>query len=157
AAGFERRGLTAAILSLDDLYLSRTDRAALASKVHPLLATRGVPGTHDVALGLTTIRALHQGEAVPLPRFDKATDDRSAPASWPIAPAGVDIVLFEGWCVGARPQSTDSLISPVNPLEAAEDGAGAWRRYVNDALAGPYQELFSTLDMLILLAAPSFE
>src|SRR5690606_16206395 len=36
-------GLKAAVLSIDDLYLTHQERAALAGAVHPLLATRGVP------------------------------------------------------------------------------------------------------------------
>ena len=47
----EMRGLRVASLSLDDLYLTRGERRELAARIHPLLATRGVPGTHDVELG----------------------------------------------------------------------------------------------------------
>ncbi len=43
------------VLSIDDLYLTRAQRQALAKDIHPLLATRGVPGTHDVELGLSII------------------------------------------------------------------------------------------------------
>ena len=71
-----RKGITAATLSLDDLYLTRAQREALGCTVHPLLRTRGVPGTHDMALGLEILDALERGEAARLPRFDKASDDR---------------------------------------------------------------------------------
>jgi pantothenate kinase-related protein Tda10 len=42
-------GLNAGVLALDDLYLTKAERQRLAADVHPLFATRGVPGTHDVA------------------------------------------------------------------------------------------------------------
>src|SRR4051812_33755031 len=45
-----RRGWSAVSLSLDDVYLTRAERESLARAVHPLLRTRGVPGTHDLTL-----------------------------------------------------------------------------------------------------------
>nr|WP_231568353.1 kinase [Novosphingobium malaysiense] len=150
-------GLRAAALSIDDLYLTHADRQALAREVHPLLATRGVPGTHDIALGLSVIDALRQGKGARLPRFDKGRDDRVSMDLWGRAPAGCEVLLFEGWCVGAQPQPPEDLLLPVNSLEAREDSEGIWRAYVNDALAGPYQELFARMDRLVLLAAPGFE
>lgn len=152
-----RRGIAAARLSLDDLYLTRAERKRLGREVHPLLGTRGVPGTHDVALGLTILDALAKGEGVALPRFDKASDDRCPPQRWGSAPAGCELLIFEGWCVGARPEAPEALRTPVNDLEAREDPDGLWRNYANDALAGPYQSLFARIDALILLGAPSFE
>lgn len=153
----EDRGLKVALLSLDDLYLTRAERQALAREIHPLLATRGVPGTHDVALGETLFDALGQSSEVALPSFDKATDDRRPLAAWPRIEGPVDVILFEGWCVGARPQAPADLIAPVNALERQQDPDGAWRTYANDRLAGPYRRLFERLDSLVLLQAPSFE
>ena len=144
-------------LSIDDIYHTRAQRAAHARQVHPLLATRGVPGTHDVALGLDVLAALDRGEAVALPRFDKAADDRCAVNSWPVAPAASKLVIVEGWCVGALPQPDAALLEPVNDLERLEDPDGRWRAFVNTALAGIYQTLFARLDVLILLAAPGFD
>lgn len=150
-------GLRCAGLSIDDIYLTRGAREELARTVHPLLATRGVPGTHDVTLGQEVMDALARGEAAALPRFDKAQDDRAARADWPRAPEGCEVLIFEGWCVGAVPQSEADLAAPVNALEEREDGDGRWRRYVNAALAGSYAALFARLDRLVLLAAPGFE
>jgi D-glycerate 3-kinase len=150
-------GIRSVVLSLDDLYLTAAERNALGEEVHPLLRTRGVPGTHDVALGMTILDLLQSGKPVRLPNFDKARDDRTPPDRWQVAPPGVQIVLFEGWCVGARPQSEAVLAAPLNALEAERDRSGSWRRYVNDQLAGPYQSLFARLDRLILLEAPGFE
>ncbi|MBS0482584.1 MAG: kinase [Proteobacteria bacterium] len=151
------RGVRVAALSLDDLYLTRAERLVLARDMHPLLATRGVPGTHDVALGLATIAALARGEAAPLPRFDKASDDRTPECDWPRAPAKTQVLLFEGWCLGASPQEQAALAEPVNPLERDEDADGRWRSHANAALAGDYQHLWSKIDHLIFLAAPNCE
>lgn len=150
-------GLHAATLSLDDLYLTRAERAVLARRVHPLLATRGVPGTHDVALGIDLLERLRAQRPVALPAFDKARDERRPPQQWQRVPAPLDVLLFEGWCVGARPQPEAELAAPLNALERAEDPRGTWRRYVNAALAGDYQRLYAPLDALVLLQAEGFE
>lgn len=152
-----RRGVRVATLSLDDLYLIREARQALAREVHPLFATRGVPGTHDVALGMATLDALERGDPAPLPRFDKASDDRVPDDQWPLAPENTDVLLFEGWCLGARPQERAALAEPVNALERDEDPDGIWRHYANVALRRDYQPLFARLDRLIFLAAPSWD
>lgn len=150
-------GIKAATLSLDDLYLTKAQRMQLGREVHPLLATRGVPGTHDVMLGIRTLDAIRTRQPALLPRFDKSLDDRVPEVEWTRAPARLQLVIFEGWCVGARSQREADLRSAVNRLEREEDADGRWRTYVNGVLAGPYQALFARLDRLILLAAPSFE
>lgn len=153
-------GLSCVTLSLDDLYLEQEQRRELARRVHPLLATRGVPGTHDVALAQALLDDMTQGSArhsIRLPVFDKARDDRVPAAEWKTAEAPVDVVLFEGWCIGARPQPEAALQMPVNDLEAAEDADGRWRRYVNHRLATDYASLFGRLDALVMLRVPSFE
>ncbi len=142
------------VLSLDDLYLPLAERERLADAVHPLLKTRGVPGTHDVALGEAVLADLRAGQPVRLPRFDKATDDRAPESTWPSVERA-RVVVFEGWCVGARAQVDTALETPVNRLEDDEDPDEIWRRYANGALQGPYRGLFN-LDALILLAAPDF-
>lgn len=151
------QGLRAATLSLDDLYLTRAERQALARDVHPLFATRGVPGTHDVALGLATLDALKRGEAAPLPRFDKARDERAPVSSWPQALPQTQVLLFEGWCLGARAQNPSALVAAVNELELLEDPHGVWRGHANAALGGDYQRLFARIDRLVFLAAPGWD
>lgn len=145
-----------ALLSLDDLYLSRTERSRLAATIHPLLKTRGVPGTHDVVLGERVFAGLAGGQTK-LPRFDKASDAPLPERDWPSVDSPVDILLFEGWCVGAIPQTPAALVQPINPLERDHDPDGRWRRYVNDRLATDYQRLFGRIDTLVMLAAPSFD
>jgi D-glycerate 3-kinase len=151
------RGLRTAVLSIDDLYLTLAERRRLAADVHPLFLTRGPPGTHDVALGIEVIERLGQPGQVAVPRFDKATDDRRDPADWDVAEGPVDVILFEGWCVGARPQPDAALTEPINELERTRDPDGVWRRYANDALAGRYQALFGLTGFQALLLAPSFD
>ncbi|HEY7901176.1 MAG TPA: kinase, partial [Caulobacteraceae bacterium] len=134
----------------------RAERARLAAEVHPLAAVRGPPGTHDVDLGLALLDALERAGPVRQPRFDKAADDRAPESAWPVAQGPADIVLFEGWCVGAKPQPDAALGAPINVLETQEDPHGVWRRWVNGQLAGPYRPLFARLARLILLRAPHF-
>jgi len=156
AQRLEDAGLRTGILALDDFYRTRAERADLARTVHPLLATRGVPGTHDLALIADTVDALLAGREAHVPRFDKATDDR-APGEWRPIGAPVDVILLEGWCIGARPQASADLLTPVNALERLEDADGSWRRWVNARLATEYAALFGRLALRIFLRAPSFD
>ncbi|WP_249720204.1 kinase [Pseudoxanthomonas japonensis] len=152
----EAGGLCVAILSLDDLYLTRDQRRQLSHDVHPLLATRGPPGTHDVALGCRVLDALKAGNDIAVPRFDKLADDRAEDA-WTRVWGRVDLVLFEGWCVGAVPEDDAALATPINALERDEDADGRWRRYCNDALRRDYPALWSRLDALWFLQPPGFD
>ncbi|MBQ1540865.1 kinase [Caulobacter sp. CCUG 60055] len=151
------RGLAVAVLSLDDLYLDRSDRLALAERVHPLFRTRGPPGTHDPALGERVLDALATSVTTAIPRFDKAEDGRLPPSEWTPFQGPADVVLFEGWCVGAAPQTPAALSIPINALERRADEDGVWRGYANAALAGPYHALFARLDGLVYLRPPDFE
>lgn len=153
-------GLRPAALSIDDVYLTRAAREALARSVHPLLATRGVPGTHDLALAQQTLDALGAaapGERVRLPRFDKARDDRVPEAEFAEAEGPFDVIVFEGWCVGAQPEADAELAQPINALEREQDPDGRFRRYVNAQLAGGYQALWRRIDLLVFLAAPDLQ
>lgn len=155
--GFSR---SCCVLSLDDLYLTREQRRNLAEQVHPLLATRGVPGTHDVALGLQLLESLGNASddsRTKIPRFDKALDDRLAEISWDEFTGCPDLILFEGWCVGAVAQAEDDLVCSVNRLEEDEDRDGRWRRYVNRQLVEVYPPLFAQLDLLLMLKVPAWE
>jgi D-glycerate 3-kinase len=148
-------GVCAAV-SLDDFYLTCARRQALAAHIHPLFATRGVPGTHDLPLLLDTLLRVRAGRPVNLPVFDKLADDRLPPQHWrPFE--RIDCLILEGWCVGARPQPAALLAEPINALEATEDPHALWRTHVNQALAGPYSRAWAMLDALIMLAAPEWE
>lgn len=146
--------LTAETLSIDDFYLTHEDRQRLAARVHPLLAVRGVPGTHDMAWLRRTISELAGGRACSVPLFSKGDDDRLAQGRL-VKPT--DVLILEGWCWGARPAAPEDLIEPVNELEATRDVDGAWRQYVNDALgSSDYQACFSN-DLSVFLAVPDMD
>ncbi len=148
------------IISIDDLYLPQLARQQLAKEIHPLLATRGVPGTHDIPLGFelfTRLKNNRNNEIIAIPRFNKASDDRLSAEQWQEFSGAVDLVLFEGWCVGATPQTEAELAVPQNRLEEQEDPDGRWRSYVNRQLAGGYRKLFAQLDLLLMLKIPAWE
>lgn len=152
----ELAGLKGVNLSIDDFYLTHAERQQLARTVHPLLATRGVPGTHDVQLALDTIAALRKPGEVAIPRFDKAIDDRAPQSQWPRVQAPVDVIVLEGWCLSIGPQTHAQLEQAINSLEEQEDVEGAWRRYVNGRIAGEYAQLYDMVDYLVMLKAPDF-
>ncbi len=161
-------GGEAAVLSLDDLYLPLADRVALAAEVHPLLRTRGVPGTHDVGLGMSILSALSERPApqlsvavgdhtIAMPRFDKGLDDRLPVSQWRLQRWPVALVIVEGWCLSMPPETAQALQSPVNQLEHDEDADGRWRGWVNAHLAADYQTFFARFDALVALLPPDFE
>lgn len=158
---FEKKyRLNAVSLSLDDFYYTRKERKQLSETVHPLFLTRGVPGTHDIALANETLNALmhhDNAQAVLIPRFNKAEDDRHPTDKWSKVSEAPDIVIFEGWCVGATAQEDIDLEQTVNSLESQEDSHGLWRQHVNKQLKQDYSELFSRFDCTAMLKAPSFE
>src|SRR5690606_24845453 len=145
----------AVTISLDDIYLTSAERAALAKECHPLFATRGVPGTHEVALGPAILDSLVDGLPIELPRFDKASDDRAAEPTEVLSRN--DVILLEGWCVGAKPQPEAALVAPINRLEAEEDASGKWRREVNRRLATDYADFFDRIDVLVMLEVGNFD
>ncbi len=152
--------LRCCVVSIDDLYLTKAERHEKAQRIHPLLVTRGVPGTHDVKLGLQLFDQLRNATAnscTPIPRFDKATDDRDPEHLWDEFSGRPDLVLFEGWCVGAVAQDEASLECSVNPLEVTEDADNVWRCYVNQCLKEDYPSLFNQLDLLLMLKIPRWE
>lgn len=156
-AGFELR---CAGFSIDDIYLGRAERRRLAREVHPLLSTRGVPGTHDVRLGHEIIHKLRNAKSdtvLEIPVFDKARDDHAPRQRWKRWTGTADAILFEGWCLGATAQDSRELEQPVNRLEREEDPDGRWRGYVNQRLARDYPRLFGEIDLLVFLQVPDLE
>lgn len=153
------RGYHALALSIDDFYLTRRQRRALARNVHPLLATRGPPGSHDLALACDTLdalRTLKPGQHVPVPRFDKLGDRRLPPSRWREVRRRPDLIVFEGWFLKTPPEPDQALIAPVNDLEREQDPDAVWRRWCNRRLA-EYAPLWRRLDRLLFLRAPDFE
>jgi D-glycerate 3-kinase len=150
------RGLRAATLSIDDGYLNPGARRRLARTVHPLLATRGPPGTHDVDMLCATLDAVRAGRATRLPRFDKRHDRRLPPSRWPTV-GPLDLLVFEGWCLQVPAEDAAALATPVNTLERDEDADATWRRWCNAALGRDYPALWARIDRLLWLQPPGFE
>lgn len=150
--------LSVAVVSLDDFYLNQQQRQHLAETVHPLLRSRGVPGTHDIQLMSSTLLALASSQPnCRLPRFNKAIDNPHPQENWPLITKKVDVVIMEGWCWGTSAQTVEELTNPINELEKHEDKNGTWRTFVNDSLKSDYLALYQLMDFWVMLKAPSFD
>ncbi len=150
--------LNVVVMSLDDFYYSSQDRQNLANTVHPLLATRGVPGTHDMTeltQVLTKLKARETGFTIR--KFNKATDEPYPESRWQVMNQSADIVIVEGWCWGVSPQTEEQLKTPINELEYKYDTTGKWRNYVNQQLKDEYVSLYKEMDFWLALQAPSFD
>ena len=153
----ETYGMNVVVMSLDDFYLSRIERQIIATDVHPLFTTRGVPGTHNMHLAKSVMHNLKHQQPTTIPRFNKATDNPHPASYWTKVSSAVDIVIFEGWCWGVEPQTPEQLTQPVNGLEAIEDDNAAWRNHVNLQLSLHYKPLYSWMNKWVMLKAPCFE
>jgi D-glycerate 3-kinase len=153
-------GMKVVLLGIDDLYLKRSEREKLAQKIHPLLITRGVPGTHDIELGTRVLNKLCNAgpkDITRIPRFNKAIDDQYPESEWEKFTGRPDVILFDGWFMGAVEQRESELKKPINKLEETEDPDGTWRSYVNRQLKTVYKPFFEQLDLLVMLKVPSFD
>ena len=130
----------------------------MSNKIHHLFLTRGVPGTHDSKLLFQCIKNLKKKSfrKFSIPRFDKSVDDRCTKNKWATILKRPNIVIFEGWCVGAKPQKNSDLNKPVNKLEKLEDKNLIWRKKINSELKFNYKKIYGLIDDLIFLKVPSF-
>ncbi len=150
--------LNVIVMSLDDFYLSSDKRQQLAQNIHPLLATRGVPSTHDIdALNQVLTQLTQHKTGFAIPKFSKATDEPLPESQWPVISKPADIVLLEGWCWGVKAQTEQQLSAPINELELQSDPSGKWRTHVNEQLERLYQPLYKKMNYWIGLQAPSFD
>jgi D-glycerate 3-kinase len=149
-----------AAFSLDDVYLPRSYRQLIAKDVHPLFATRGPPGAHNLMQLTETLDELQEAtpaSATQLPAFDKVADNPLPESKRPLFKGKPSLILLDGWCLGATPQTDAELAAPINALEAQGDANAVWRREVNANLSGGYQAAFARLDAILYLRPPSFE
>ncbi|KAI9779226.1 MAG: hypothetical protein M1839_007478 [Geoglossum umbratile] len=134
--------LPTVVLSIDDLYLPHAAQTLLASS-HPLNALiqhRGEPGTHDIALGLSLFNALKAHQHAKIPAYDKSAHngqgDRVDASTWeevnaPGSLEKVQVVIFEGWCVGFRALGSRELRQKWE--EALESREGTlWKHRLED-------------------------
>lgn len=150
----------AAQISIDDVYLTRAEREAMAREVHSLFLTRGPPGTHDLVLLQRLIDALSTAEPddeTLIPDFDKRGDDRRPVERWRALRGRPAAILIDAWCLGAPPEPEAALAEPLNALERDEDPDARWRRAVNGLVAGPYADFAAGFDAVLFLRAPGFE
>jgi len=147
------------VSSIDDFYKTLDDRNKMSEKIHPLFKTRGVPGTHDISLikNFFSIMKSKKFKKIRLPKFAKAMDDRLKKRHWFNVKQKPEIVILEGWCVGAKPQSNHIIKRPINILEKYEDQNLIWRKYVNEKLKKEYKKLFALIDHFIFMKIPDFK
>ena len=151
--------LDTVIFSIDDFYKTYNERKIFSKKISALFLTRGVPGTHDTKMLYKCIRNFKNKKfkKIMIPKFDKSIDDRSTKNKWLNVKKKPNIVIFEGWCVGAEAQKKKDLIIPLNKLEKLEDKKKIWRQRVNFELKKNYKKTFNLIDKLIFLKVPSFK
>jgi len=145
-------------ISIDDFYKTRKERINLSKRVHPMLLTRGVPGTHDINMMLNFFKKSKSKKfkRLKLPTFNKAIDDRYNKKKWYNLKKRPDVIIFEGWCVGAKSEKNNTLKKTINSLEKAKDQKQIWRKYVNQQLKSKYKNLYSQLNCLVYLKAKNF-
>ena len=146
-------------ISIDDFYRTSNERKKMSKFTHPLFMTRGVPGTHDSKILFKILKRLKNKKfkTLMIPKFDKSKDDRFKVNFWQKITKKPDIVLFEGWCVGAKPQSKKDLMKSINLLEKREDKKLTWRKKVNNELKTNYKKIFKLIDYKIYIKIPSFK
>ena len=147
------------VSSIDDFYKTLEDRNKMSFKIHPLLKTRGVPGTHDTILIKNFFYFIKKKKFKQFksPRFDKSTDDRFHKKYWHTIKKKPEIVIFEGWCVGAQHQPKSLISKPINALEKYEDEDLTWRKYVNEKIKKEYKKIFLMIDNFIFMKVPDFK
>ena len=145
-------------VSIDDFYKTRKERLLLSKKVHPSLITRGVPGTHDINIMLDFFKRAKSKNFRPLkiPKFNKVIDDRCKKKLWYTIKKKPEVIIFEGWCVGAKPEKNSTLKKPKNSLEKLKDKKLIWRSYVNKQLKSKYKKLYGQLNCLLYINAKNF-
>ena len=145
-------------ISIDDFYKTRKERISLSKKVHPMLLTRGVPGTHDINMMLDFFKKSKSKKfnQIKLPSFNKAIDDRFPKNKWNKIIQRPDVIIFEGWCVGAKAEPNKTLKKSINSMEKVKDQKLIWRKYVNQQLKTKYKKLYSQLNCMIYLKAKNF-
>ena len=134
------------IISMDDFYLSKSQRTQLSKNMHPLFLIRGVPGTHDLELMNKKIKQIFNKEfPIYLPIFDKVSDTRKRTYKKVLK---ADVIIFEGWCAGAQPVDPNYLQKNFNHLEKHKDKNFIWRNSYNKYL-NEYQKLYSQFNFFI--------
>ncbi|KOS14001.1 hypothetical protein Malapachy_3862 [Malassezia pachydermatis] len=145
-----------------DLYLPHDQLTAVALRypTNPLLHGRGQPGTHDVDIGTKILQDFRDNAStIRIPVYDKSAHEGLGDRlpSWHVIEGAVDIVLFEGWCLGFHSVPMSVL---QRTMEVAKDvtPAPAYAAYtlqdvslINQELAVWEQAWYPLLDAFIQL------
>ena len=143
------------LISIDDYYLDKSKRYKLAKTIHPLLITRGVPGTHNIKKLQNNINQFKKRQfPIVVPTFNKLKDNISKKNK---IIKNAQILILEGWCCGAKPINKRYLYKNINNLETTFDKDFKWRNYYNLKLKFEYQKIFSMFDKKIYIQSPSFK
>ncbi|KAI4869558.1 P-loop containing nucleoside triphosphate hydrolase protein [Hypoxylon rubiginosum] len=160
-------GLQTLVCSIDDFYLRREDQQALAESRpdNLLVQVRGEPGTHDMNLARDFFTALCEGRPVKVPQYDKSAHagrgDRVPESQWetvngPGQPK-VQVVIFEGWCVGFRPLDPTEVSRKWDaPSRTLRRHAVEHLNFVNDRLRD-YDAITDMFDAFIHIDAQDTE
>jgi D-glycerate 3-kinase len=145
-------------ISIDDFYKTRKERVTMSKRIHPMFLTRGVPGTHDIDMMLSFFKKIKSKKfkRLKLPTFNKVIDDRFSKKHWYDLKNKPDVIIFEGWCVGAKSEKNNTLKKTINSMESIKDHKQIWRKFVNWQLKSKYKNLYSQLNCLIYLKAKNF-
>ena len=146
--------------SIDDIYKTKDERVEIAKKIHPLCTVRGVPGTHNIKLGVEIIDRLCNADNsthTPIPSFSKILDQHYPRKDWLVFKGRPDYIFFDGWCVGAKPIPENKWEPPLNKIEKEQDPDQIWAKWSNNELAGDYQSLFKRFDKLIFIKVPKMD
>ena len=147
------------VISIDNFYKTLEERNKMSITIHPLFKTRGVPGTHDASFIKKFFYFIKNKKfkKFKIPKFSKTLDDRLKKKYWLSINKKPEIAIFEGWCVGAKPQSRNLLKRPINDLEKYQDKNMIWRKHVNERLKNEYKKIFKNMDYLIFMKIPNFK
>ena len=147
------------IISIDDFYKTLKERKRMSVNIHQMFKTRGVPGTHDINLIKKFFNFIKKKKfkSFKIPKFGKNIDDRLKKKDWIHVKKRPDIVIFEGWCVGAQHQPQSIIKKPINILEKYQDKNMIWRQYVNKKLKTEYKNIFEKIDHIIFAKVPDYK
>ena len=148
--------ISSVVLSLDDFYLTRSEREKLSKEIHPLAVKRGVPGTHDIDLlnrVLGFLRRQDRPLPIKIPSFEKGLDDRKPAKFWQSVAQYPKIIFIEGWCIGAFSKSLSA--TPETEWELKNDPYGIWKKWTKNQ-AKKYEEIWNLINFLIFIEQKDF-
>ncbi|KAK9469152.1 P-loop containing nucleoside triphosphate hydrolase protein [Lipomyces arxii] len=160
--------LSVVVLSIDDLYLTHDEQVKLADQqaANPLVQHRGEPGTHDIIIAEQIFKALSSGSPTTIPRYDKSQyngqGDRAHPSTWTKVnefEPKIEVVIFEGWCVGFKALTDDEVRIKWEDSQATRSSRSTLWKYslehllfVNDQLR-KYDVITDVFDVMIHIDA----